>query len=108
MTPELCVYMYIYTHIHIYVYSRHQEVQVSLQKEFMGISATVQSRGDRIHRLTSVKGNTVSKKEKNQYSSEDYNRMWSLSMYLTVLLTLSKTTQHMKKMRKHDPLKRKK
>lgn len=64
MTPELCVYMYIYTHIHIYVYSRHQEVQVSLQKEFMGISATVQSRGDRIHRLISVKGNNVSKKEK--------------------------------------------
>jgi len=30
----------------------------------MGISATVQSRGDRLHRLTSVKGNTVSKKEK--------------------------------------------
>ena len=64
MTPELCVYMYIYTHIHIYVYSRHQEVQVRLRKEFMGISATVQSRGDRLHRLTSVKGNTVSKKEK--------------------------------------------
>lgn len=82
MTPELvCVYVYIqtYTHRHIYVYSRHQEVQVRLQKEFMGISAKVQCRGDRLYRLISVKGNAVLKKEKYQYSSEDYNRMWIIT-----------------------------
>lgn len=33
--------------------------------------------------------------------------MCSLSIYFIVLITLPKTTQHMKKMRKHDPFKTK-